>query len=156
MSRAGFSLVEILMSLGIFLLGFVSVMGLFIGGFKTQEVARSHITESLVAESLFETLKEAEHPVIKSELKDISGPTKLGIRSSECFPGYCYFYTVEPYGTGQVATEWEKLFVTIYVFEAKFTELYEQNYDDLSEEEKEQYDRNCLKCYTIVDMELED
>lgn len=145
----GFTLIEIVISLGVFLVGFVSVISLFVGGFRTQDKARTRVTEAVIADNLLGALKEPEDPAIRSFLQDVAGEKKWDILESSHYPGYSYFFTVEPYGTGGT-----KRICTLYVFETKFAEtLYEKEYSTLTEAEQADYDRNCIKCCTIIEKE---
>jgi len=151
MSRRGFTLVEIVVSLGVFLLGFVSVMSLFLGGYRTQETARIRVVESIIADNLFAVLNEPELGGLKTFLSNVTGPKASAIQESMHYPGYSYFYTVEPIGPS--GGEKRTLLLTIYVFETKYrSTLYEKDYSTLSPEEKAEYDRRCVKCFTIIDM----
>ncbi|MFC1479425.1 prepilin-type N-terminal cleavage/methylation domain-containing protein [Planctomycetota bacterium] len=152
MNNRGFTLIEIVVSLGVFLLGFVGVITLFLGGFSSQDEARTRVTEAIIADNLFAALKETEDPNLKPILTNVSALTTSGILDSVHYPGYSYFFTVEPYGVS--GGQQNRLFVSLYVFETKFKEvLYEKEYSTLSEKEKADYDRNCIACYTIIDME---
>ena len=152
MTNKGFTLIEIVVSLGVFLLGFVSVISLFLGGFQSQDQARSRVTEVIIADNLFAALKETEDPNLKPILTNVTVLTKSGILESVHYPGYSYFFAVEPYGIS--GGEQNRLFVSLYVFETKFKDvLYAKEYSTLTEKEKADYDRNCIACYTIIDME---
>jgi len=153
-SRAGFTLVEIIVSLGVFLLGFVSVMSLFFGGFRTQERARVRVTESLIAENVFASLKEPEIAGLKTAFTGVIALQTAAIQPSGTFPGYSYFYTYEPYGTQPA--EKHRLFVTIYVFESKYETIYAADYATLTPEEQAEYDRKCSRFHTILEMEAEE
>ena len=152
-NKAGFTLIEIVVSLGVFLLGFVGVITLFLGGFHAQDEARSRVTEAIIADNLFAALTEAEHPGITPFLTGVDKFKKSNILESEHYPGYSYFFTVEPYGIS--GGQQNRLFVALYVFETKYKQiLYEKDYSTLSEKEKTDYDRNCIACHTIIDMEF--
>lgn len=147
--RSGFTLIEIIIALGVFMIGFVGVMGLFAGGYRTQEHASSRITETLIAESLFDTLREPEVGALKNNFTGVTSLQKEAPVESDYHKGYYYTYTYEPLSAGNT----RKLFVTVYVFQARFLDLYSQDYATLDAEQKAEYDKNCLKLHTIIDME---
>jgi len=149
MNSRGFTLIEIVVALGVFLLGFVSVISLFLGGFSAQDEARSRVTRVIVAHNLFALFTEAEDPGTRTILADVEDATKSDIFESSDYPGYSYFFTAEPYKDGQ-----NRVIITLYVFEAKFKEpLYAKEYDSLTADEKADYDKKCTTCCTIVEKE---
>jgi hypothetical protein len=152
--KAGFTLIEIIVALGVFMLGFVSVMSLYFGGYRSQEHARVQLTQSLIAENVFGSLKEPEIAGLKTAFTGVTVAQTAAIQESGTFPGYSYFYTYEPYGTD--ASDKRRLFVTIYVFESKHSTMCAADYSALSDEEKAEYDRKCSRFYTILEMEAEE
>ncbi|MFH1707494.1 MAG: prepilin-type N-terminal cleavage/methylation domain-containing protein [Planctomycetota bacterium] len=151
-NKKGFTLMEVMVALGVFMIGFVGVMGLFVGGFRTQEAARVRLTEAMVAETLLDTLREPEVAGLKAALTGVTVATTMPIDASKAFPGYSYFYRYTP--CGATVTK-HRLLVTVFVFEDRFKDLYGRDYTTLDTEGKAAYDRNCLQVNSIIEMEAE-
>ncbi len=148
----GFTLIEIVAALGIFIVGFVSVMSLFLGAYKMQDEARNLITESLVAESIYTTIREPELDGLQTVFSNVASPGVIGISKSVDYPGYLYYITYEPFGVN--SSDERRAYVTIHVFEEKyekaFETIYTKDYSELDQAQKELYDTQCLKFYTII------
>lgn len=155
----GFTLIEIVMALGIFIFSFAGIIGLFFQGFDRHMAGTSRITESMVAENVFASLKEPEIAALKSLLSEVEAKIECGIEKAESFPGYYYFFTLEPLGTSGSS----RIFVTIYVlkqkFYTRFRELYEAGFETLTSELKEEYNTllfEFAEFYTIIEKEFKE
>ena len=151
----GFTLIEIVTALGIFILGFVSVLSLFTVAFRSQQSAEIQVTETLVGESVITTFREAEIPALKAFLQGLS-PGDNGVYGNNIFEstdyaGYYYYISYETYGT---TAEENRVYITVHVFEKKFKNdfdaIYTLSYGSLTQAQKEIYDNHCLKFYTIL------
>jgi hypothetical protein len=152
MTDRGFTLIEIVTALGIFIIGFVSVMSLFMGAYKAQEDGQSLLTLTLVAESIYTTVREPEVSGLRTVFENVAAPGVIGIDESADYPGYFYYITYDPYGTDPGNENC--VYLTIHVFEQRYKKIfdviYTEDYDDLDDDQKEVYNEHCLKFHTII------
>ena len=165
MNKSGFTLVEILVSLGIFIVGFASVISLMFAAYSSHNRAVTLFTQSLVAKNFMEKIRETENE--KSEnslgvsLRDIiSNVTQTAkpdtIRESLLYPGMCYDYQIEYTGAEQLTTEderektWDCVKISIWVFERKYVSRYHNSCNSAPGLDMKDFNTYGLYCFSII------
>ena len=165
MNKSGFTLIEILVSLGIFVVGFASVMSLMFAAYSSHDRAVSLFTQSLVAQNFIEKIREAENEKsndsstnslreIISEVTQSVGPDT--IRESTLYPGIFYDYRIEYTGAEQVsslderAATWDCVKISIWVFDLKYISRYRSSRDSASGIDMNDFKKYGLYCFSII------